>query len=173
MSKEGITSPIISLFATENERKQIAGRHELEKLFRMYELAQSLGEDINSISWYRVALKLAQKHEPKLQNKSQIGRPKKWTDMHKVILAIDIKLHVDSGISVKQALKELSETKRWSSFLEETDGSFLGPDKAEALKKQYKSRSKNTELADSLATNMDLEIWQSLDKKISNALKKK
>ena len=81
MSKEGIASSIISLLAPENDRKQIAGRHELEKLFRMYELARSQGEDMNSISWYRVALKLAQKHEPKLQNKSQIGRPKKWTDM--------------------------------------------------------------------------------------------
>ena len=138
MSKKGI-EPIVRNFLIQGEdHERQVERYEKEFHDRLVELAVSMGEDAEYIDWQRFAGKLAKKHEPRLQDKTKLGRPLKWGMLEKILLGLDIKRRTNKGQTVDAAIREIAELKHWINFLSTNEGAtILGPDRVEALKKQH------------------------------------
>ncbi len=138
MSKEGIERIFRSFLIQGEDHERQVKRYEKEFNYRLAELAASMGEDAKDIDWQRFAGKLARKHEPRLQDKTKQGRPLKWGMLEKIFLGLDIERRTSKGYTIHAAIQEIAELEHWIKFLSTNDGAaILGPDRVEALKKQY------------------------------------
>src|SRR3546814_19009049 len=73
-----------------------------------------------------------------MKDKVKRGPKKKWSDSTISILKAEIERRVDEkGSDVISICSELALEEPWTSFLNSKDGTYYGPDLAEALRKAY------------------------------------
>ena len=58
--------------------------------------------------------------------------------LEKMFLGLDIERRTSKGHTIHAAIQEIAELEHWIKFLSTNEGAaILGPDRVEALKKQY------------------------------------
>lgn len=153
---------ILSLLNSEDESRRLIEGRSIEELGRMLQLASSLDCNLEKLNWYEVALKLAKKHEPLLQEKRKNVRNGKWGFVERVLLAGEVERNKDKFPVQKELFATLASKEPWKSFVSKKDGT-LAPDPSDALRKQYKKRDKYTGLIKVVAhenKDCDKELWE-------------
>lgn len=98
------------------------------------EIMLQICEEHGITSWYELALKLAKElyTEPKKK-----GRPKKWDDYAKGILAVEVERLLENKQTIESACYQLSKIEPWKSFVEKKESSNTTSDAGAALHEQY------------------------------------
>ena len=143
--KIGLDPLKFGLLETQSQINNKISYRSLEEYQRMTVIADSLGLGGASVDWYQVALKLAKKHVPELKEHKSAGAKSKWGMFEKAMLAGEIYRLQNSGLTLEQACKELSTHDVWKKFLDQKSNTY-GSDGKAALLKQYKAKSRETEL---------------------------
>ena len=161
--KIGLDPLKFGLLETQHQINNKISQRSLDEYQRMTAIAESLGLGGASLDWYQVALKLAKKHVPELKENKSAGAKSKWGMFERMMLAGEIYRLKNSGLTLDQACKELSTYDVWKQFLDQKSNTY-GSDAKAALLKQYKAKSRETEVGIKnylfyVHTN-DMDGWQ-------------
>ncbi len=135
---------IIGLLMSEGDIQENSAKWAEEDKQNLFALCEYFGISEGPDQFYFLALALAREVVPCFQAKTKEGRPRKWDDYSRGVLAVEIERITSTGMSLNDATKEIATRPPWKSFLEKwDDDKSLGADPAEALKTAYKSAKKS------------------------------
>lgn len=88
--------------------------------------------------WYELAKRLAMEIVPGMKEKVKRGPKAKWTDLTIALLKAEVESKVeDVGVDVITACADLASREPWASFVNVKEGTYYGPDPAEAIRRAY------------------------------------
>ncbi len=170
---DGRLEPLkIGPLASREYAEKLIAERAAEKLRRLNDLREQYGIPDGPHAWLLLAMRLAEKYEPTLQEAPSPGRPKEWTDFENVMLAGELSRELHNGArNQTDAARRLSQREPWVAFLKrrkrKKGGGSRKADAGDTILTQYRKmdqrhRRLGEETFD-LATQVGrLEKWEAL-----------
>jgi hypothetical protein len=131
----------IGLLASHERAQRLVAERVAEKIRRLNVLRERY--HVPPGDWFQLAMRLAEAHEPILQEGARPGRPTEWRAFENMVLAGEMCRELESGAPTQTAAaRRLAQREPWTTFLKrrrrKKGGGSPASDGGESILAQYR-----------------------------------